>query len=83
MFLHQSKIAVVMQQGVAVLDAVGTDDDVRGLADRDTERTELTVIPCHTWSQVGIEQRDDFEGLQTAFDTGSMPIVARALQHLE
>src|SRR4051812_34647124 len=57
MIFHGRKIAVVVQQGVAVLDAEGADYDVGGLADRDAEISQLAIIAGSARSQIGVQER--------------------------
>ena len=44
MLLHGRKIAVIVQQRVAMFDAEGADDDVGCLPDRDAQFSQLAII---------------------------------------
>ena len=83
MLLHRSKIAVVMQQGAATLDAKRRDDDVRGLANRDAEVSQLAIIPGGSWGEIGVEKRHEIEAAQAAFDARRMSFVPGALKDFE
>ena len=44
MLLHRLEIAVIVQQGMAMLDTEGADDDVGRLADRDAQVPQLAIV---------------------------------------
>jgi hypothetical protein len=83
MFLHWRKIAVVVQQRVMVLDAVGGDDDVSRLSDRNSQSPQLAIISGGTRRKIGIQKRHDCVSTQPAFDACSMRLVSGALENLE
>ena len=83
MFLHGGKIAVVMQQRTAPLDAKRADDDVVRLADRYSHISETTIVPRRARCEIGVEQRHNFEPAQAAFDARRVKVVARALKNFE
>src|SRR5215467_8714031 len=79
---HRLEIAVVVQQGVPALDAESADDQIDSLADRYPPGAQRAVIGGRLDGQIGIEQRDDGEAPQSAFDKPCLAIRAQSLQHL-
>ena len=56
MLLHRREIAVIVQQGVAMFDAEGADDDVGRLADRDAQFSQLAIIPGSARREISIQK---------------------------
>ena len=83
MLLHRRKIAIVMQQRAATLDAKRADDDVVRLADRYSHISETTIVPRGARREIGVEERHDFEAAQAAFDARRVKVVPRALKNFE
>jgi hypothetical protein len=54
MLLHGREIAVIVQQGVTMLDAEGADDDVGGFPNGDPQVSESTVILSGAGRQVSV-----------------------------
>ena len=48
MLLHRRKIAVIVQQRVAMFDAKGADDNVGCFPDRDAQFSQLAIVPGGT-----------------------------------
>jgi hypothetical protein len=55
MLLHRREVAVVVQQRVAVFNAERADDDVRGLADRYAQVSQLAIIAGGVRGEIGVE----------------------------
>ena len=83
MLLHERKIAVVVQQRAAMLDAKRADDDVRGLPDRYAEFPQFTTVPGGARGQIGIEERHERKPAQFEFDARRMGLVPSALKNFE
>jgi hypothetical protein len=82
-FLHRCEIAVIMQQGMAMLDAKGADNDIGRLADRDAQRSQLAIIPSDARRKIAIEKRYKRIPAQAALDALSMGFVPGALKDLD
>jgi len=83
MFFHREKIAVVMQQRVAIFDAERADGNVGGFADRDADLPQLTIIPRGARDQVGVQERYDGKLAQAAFNARGMSLIPGALKNFE
>jgi hypothetical protein len=57
MLLHGRKVAVVVEQRMAMFDAKGADDNAGGLADCDAQFSQLAIIASGTRSQIGAQER--------------------------
>lgn len=79
---HRIEITILVQQKMAVLDAVGGDDDVGRLADGDAALAKQAVVCGGAGSERCSEQRNDWKSGHRCFDRRSMFVVARSLQHL-
>ena len=83
MRLHRRKIAVIVEQRVAVFDTKGTDDNVGGLADRDAEFSQFAIIPGGARGQIGIQKRHESILAQPVFDALRMGLVPSAQKDFE
>ena len=83
MFLHWSKITVIVQQRVAFLDAESADNDVSRFADRNAQLSQLAIVSGCTRGGIAIQQRHERIPAQCAFDTRGMLVIAGALKNLE
>jgi len=45
-FLHRLEVTILVKQLVTILDAESADDDIGGLADRNTVTSQPTVVAC-------------------------------------
>jgi hypothetical protein len=64
MRVHRFEITVVVQQGVAVLDAIRADDEVDRLADRHPFVPQETIVARYLNRDVRIQYRHDIERSQ-------------------
>ena len=83
MLAHRLEIAILVQQRVAVLDAVGADDQIRRLADRAVGSPQDAVVSRHLNRQGFTEHRHNLEVTQLAAKSRGMRFVACASQHLQ
>lgn len=83
MFLHGTKIAVVVQQKVPVFDGVGADYDIGGLADRDAEPAQRATVSGSSRGKVRVQERHHGKLTKAALDTRSMYVVSRSLEEFE
>ena len=82
-FLHRREIVVIVQQRVPILDTEGADDDVRRLADRNAQFSQLAVVPGGMRGKIGIQKRHENISAQSAFNAGGVRLVPGALKNLE
>lgn len=83
MLLHGRKIAVVMQQDVAIFDAKSADDDVSRLADRDAKASEGTIIARCAAGEFGVQQRHKRIPAQRSLNTRRVLLISGALKDLQ
>lgn len=83
MLLHRYKIAVIVQQHMAMFDAKGADDNVGCFPDRDAQFSQLAVISGDTRGQIGIQKRHNRELAQSTFNARGMGVVPGALKDFE
>src|SRR6266508_1323214 len=76
------KIAVVVEQWLAVLDAPSADQQVDGLAHRDPAPAQGTEIPGRRDGDSVAGHRHNFEPAQQGLDSSSRPLALETLQHL-
>src|SRR5712671_4593272 len=79
---HRKKIAVIVEQGPAVLDAPGPDQQVDGLADGDPAPAQRAEIAGSRDSDRLAGHWHDCEAAQQNLDFLSFPLAVQALQHL-
>lgn len=83
MGFHWVEVPIVVQQGVALVDAESADDQVHGLAHGNPAGAQGPVIRCRPRGAIGVQQGHDFEAAERALDPGSLGIATQALQHLQ
>src|SRR3984893_14079306 len=79
---HGMEIAIVVEQGPAVLDAPGADQEVDGLADSDPAPAQGAEIARRRDSDRVAGHRHNFEAAQQGLDFSSRPLAVKPLQHL-
>src|SRR6266849_802316 len=79
---HRKKIAVIVEQGPAVLDAPSPDQQVDGLADGDPAPAQCAEIPGRRDDDRVARHWHDCEAAQQNLDFLSLPLAVQALQHL-
>src|ERR1700722_9309269 len=79
---HRSKIAVIVEQWPAVLDAPGSDQEVDGLANGDATPAQGTEITGGRDRDRLAGHRHDVEAAQQALDLERCLFAVEALQHL-
>ena len=77
------KVAVVVEQRMAMLDAEGADDDVSGLTNRNAQFSQFAIVAGGAWGEIGTQHRDERVTTQTALDARGMRFVPGALQDFE
>lgn len=82
-FFHRLKIAIVVQQGVTVLDAKSADDDIGRLADCDAASSQLTIIAGGARGQINVQEGHEHILAECALDPSRMSVVASALEDFE
>ncbi|MGH7100255.1 MAG: hypothetical protein ACREE4_21770 [Stellaceae bacterium] len=83
MLLHRYKIAVIVQQRVAMFDAKGADDNVGCVPDRNPQFSQRAVISGRAGGQIGIKKRHPPVLAQRAFNAPGVGVVPSALEHFE
>jgi hypothetical protein len=80
---HGIEVAILMEERVTALDAVGGDDDVYRLADRNTLAAERSIVASRPNREVIIEKRNDRITAEIALDVCRMGFIAGTLKHFQ
>jgi hypothetical protein len=83
MTLHGRKVTVIVEQGMTMLDAEGPDDEIGGLADRNTQFPQLAIVPCGVGGQFSVQELHDSIRTQSAFDAQGVSLIPGALENFE
>lgn len=83
MFDHRREVAVVMQECVAVLDAVSADDEIIGFADRNAEASKAPKILGRAYRDISVQKVCVVESQQRFLNSGSVDIVPRTLEYFQ
>lgn len=81
MLLEGVEVPVVVQQGAIVLDAPRCNQGVDGLADREAERTQATLVPRSIDRKRLATERHDLQRRQQLSGLGEVAFAAEALQY--
>lgn len=65
MLAHRFKIPIVMQQAVTVLDAIGTDDQIRYFTNCDPQSAQVAMISGCFHGEVRVEHGDNRKAAQS------------------
>jgi hypothetical protein len=66
-----------------MFDAKRANDDVRGLADRDSKVRQLAIIPGSSRGEISVEKGHNLEPAQTTLDARGMNLVPSALKNFK
>lgn len=83
MLLHRHEIAIRVQQGMAVLDAERSYDQVRSLPDRNAETTQASEESSSLHGNTGIHDLFQLKLLKRPLDLFRLAIVSGSLQQLK